>query len=294
MIGRVIITPFSFSQTCAATLLRIKIQIPKITPKYYSTFIWLGTCLKMDCYSKGDILMNEQEFKSALNDKGIKLNNFQMEQFKNYYELLVEWNQKVNLTAITDKIEVYLKHFYDSITAAFYYDFTKKFHMCDIGAGAGFPSIPLKICFPQIQISIVDSLKKRIEFLELLGKELALKNVSFYHGRAEDFGKDHNFREKFDVVIARAVARMSVLNELCLPLAKLDGVFIAMKGSQGKDELENSEKSVNILGGNLSSLNEFLLPIENSERSIVIIKKVKNTPKKYPRKAGTPNKNPIV
>src|SRR5690625_1692005 len=197
--------------------------------------------------------MNEAQFKNALSENGIQLNDKQMDQFNTYYELLVEWNQKVNLTALTEKKDVYLKHFFDSISAAFYYDFTQYIHLCDVGAGAGFPSIPLKICFPHIDIAIVDSLKKRIDFLNLLGTELSLNRVSFYHARAEDFAQNKTHREKYDVVIARAVARMSVLNELCLPLVKQNGKFIAMKGAQANEELEQSEKSITILGGKCRS-----------------------------------------
>ncbi len=237
--------------------------------------------------------MNEAQFKDALYENGIQLDDKQMDQFNTYYELLVEWNQKVNLTALTEKKDVYLKHFFDSITAAFYYDFTQDIHLCDVGAGAGFPSIPLKICFPHIDIVIVDSLKKRIDFLKLLGTELSLDRVSFYHARAEDFAQNKAHREKYDVVMARAVARMSVLNELCLPLVKLKGKFIAMKGAQANKELEQSEKSIKILGGKCDHVHTFELPEEKSERSVIFIQKVKNTPKKYPRKAGTPNKHPI-
>src|SRR5690625_3521287 len=155
------------------------------------------------------------------------LKEMQREQFQKYYELLVEWNKKVNLTAITDKKDVYLKHFYDSISPSFYFDFTKKVNLCDIGAGAGFPSIPLNICFPNLHITIVDSLKKRINFLSHLIESLQLPNVHLVHSRAEDFGRDKRYREYFDIVSARAVARMSVLSEYCIPLCKIGGTFIA-------------------------------------------------------------------
>src|SRR5699024_6049057 len=146
--------------------------------------------------------MNEAQFKNDLYENGIQLNDKQMDQFNTYYELLVEWNQKINITALTEKKDVYLKHFFDSITAAFYYDFTQDIHLCDVGAGAGFPSIPLKICFPHIDIVIVDSLKKRIDFLKLLGTELSLDRVSFYHARAEDRSEEHTseLQSRFDLV----------------------------------------------------------------------------------------------
>ncbi|MBT2719896.1 16S rRNA (guanine(527)-N(7))-methyltransferase RsmG [Bacillus sp. ISL-46] len=234
-----------------------------------------------------------EQFAANLREKGISLSSEQLGQFEMYFETLVEWNEKMNLTAITDKAEVYLKHFYDSITASFYFDFTKPFHLCDVGAGAGFPSIPLKIVFPHIEVTIVDSLNKRISFLNHLVKELKLENVHFIHDRAETFGVNPNFRENFEVVTARAVARMSVLSELCLPLVKVGGHFIAMKAAHAKDELEIGQKAITTLGGRLEEMHTFTLPMEESERNILIIKKEKQTPKKYPRKPGTPGKTPI-
>lgn len=234
-----------------------------------------------------------EQFEANLRDKGITLSEKQLNQFERYFETLVEWNEKMNLTAITDKAEVYLKHFYDSITASFYFDFTKPFHLCDVGAGAGFPSIPLKIVFPHIEVTIVDSLNKRISFLNHLANVLELENVHFIHDRAETFGVNQAFRESFDVVTARAVARMSVLSELCLPLVKVGGHFIAMKAAHANDELANGKKAITTLGGKLEEMFTFTLPMEESERNILIIKKEKQTPKKYPRKPGTPGKSPI-
>jgi 16S rRNA (guanine527-N7)-methyltransferase len=234
-----------------------------------------------------------EQFTSMLSEKGITLTEQQLDQFETYYQTLVEWNEKMNLTAITDKADVYLKHFYDSISAAFYFDFSKPFHLCDVGAGAGFPSIPLKIAFPHIQVSIVDSLNKRISFLNHLAKELKLENVHFIHDRAETFGVNPKYRESFDVVTARAVARMSVLSELCLPLVKISGYFIAMKAAHANEELEIGQKAITTLGGRLENMFTFTLPIEESERNILIIKKEKHSPKKYPRKPGTPGKMPI-
>lgn len=228
-----------------------------------------------------------------LAEKGITLSETQIQQFEDYYETLVEWNEKMNLTAITEKSDVYLKHFYDSISASFYFDFSKPLSVCDVGAGAGFPSIPLKIVFPHLHITIVDSLNKRITFLEHLANKLGLSNVRFVHDRAETFGVKAEFREKFDLVTARAVARMSVLSELCLPLAKIGGHFVAMKAANAVEELADGKKAIAILGGKLEEQFSFVLPIEESERSILVIKKEKSTPKKYPRKPGTPNKQPI-
>lgn len=237
--------------------------------------------------------MNPEQFRQALKEKGIELTDEQMNQFDIYYKTLVEWNEKVNLTAITEEDEVYLKHFYDSITPAFYYDFSGDITLCDVGAGAGFPSIPLKIAFPNLKVTIVDSLQKRIVFLNQLATQLNLEGVSFYHDRAENFGKNAKFRESFDIVTARAVARMSVLSELCLPLVKKGGVFIALKGAQAKEELEVAKDAIQLFGGELVSEETFTLPLEDSERRIFWIKKQRKTPKKYPRKPGTPNKNPI-
>ncbi|MFL6517684.1 MAG: 16S rRNA (guanine(527)-N(7))-methyltransferase RsmG [Bacillus sp. (in: firmicutes)] len=234
-----------------------------------------------------------EQFEANLQEKGITLSSKQLDQFEMYFKTLVEWNEKMNLTAITEKNEVYLKHFYDSITAAFYFDFTKPFHLCDVGAGAGFPSIPLKIVFPHIEVTIVDSLNKRISFLNHLANVLQLENVHFIHDRAETFGVNPTFREHFDVVTARAVARMSVLSELCLPLVKVGGHFIAMKAAHANDELETGKKAITTLGGRLEEKFTFTLPLEESERNILIIKKEKQTPKKYPRKPGTPGKTPI-
>lgn len=236
--------------------------------------------------------MNEQQFKDALNEKGIVLTEKQLEQFRIYHKELVEWNDKMNLTAITEQSAVYLKHFYDSITAAFYLDFTKPMKICDVGAGAGFPSIPLKICFPHIEVTIVDSLNKRIQFLQHLSGELGLSKVQVIHSRAEDFGQSAH-RESYDVVTARAVARLSVLAELCVPLVKKGGVFAAMKAATASDELDDAEKALQKLGVKLEAVHSFLLPVEESERYIQVFKKFKETPKKYPRKAGVPNKSPI-
>ncbi|KOP71590.1 16S rRNA (guanine(527)-N(7))-methyltransferase RsmG [Cytobacillus solani] len=237
--------------------------------------------------------MNTEQFIDMLSAKGISLSPQQLQQYETYYSTLVEWNEKMNLTAITDKPEVYLKHFYDSITAAFYFDFKQPIHICDVGAGAGFPSLPIKIAFPELHVTIVDSLNKRIGFLEHLSKQLGLKNVQFVHDRAETFGQKKEHREAYDVVTARAVARLSVLSELCLPLVKVGGTFVAMKGASAKEELDAGKKAIAVLGGKLDQSYSFTLPQEESERNILIIKKEKSTPKKYPRKPGTPNKTPI-
>ncbi|WFE14256.1 16S rRNA (guanine(527)-N(7))-methyltransferase RsmG [Bacillus atrophaeus] len=237
--------------------------------------------------------MNIEEFTSGLAEKGISLSSRQLEQFELYYEILVEWNEKINLTSITEKKEVYLKHFYDSITAAFYVDFKQVNTICDVGAGAGFPSLPIKICFPHLQVSIVDSLNKRITFLEKLAEALQLEKTSFYHDRAETFGQRQDLRESYDIVTARAVARLSVLSELCLPLVKKNGLFVALKAASAEEELKAGKKAITTLGGELEQVHSFKLPMEESDRNIIVMRKKKNTPKKYPRKPGTPNKSPI-
>lgn len=237
--------------------------------------------------------MNEKQFIEALKEKGIELSDHQITQFKKYFQLLVEWNEKMNLTAITDLEGVYLKHFYDSISASFYFDFSTVTTVCDVGAGAGFPSIPIKICYPHLHITIVDSLNKRITFLNHLSDELQLENMHFVHARAEEFGQNPKYREQFDIVTARAVARLAVLSELCVPLAKQGGYFVALKAAAGAEELKNAKKALTTLGVSLKKEFSFHLPVEESDRILYIFDKIKGTPKKYPRKPGVPNKTPI-
>lgn len=223
--------------------------------------------------------MNIKQFTAALEEKGITLSPVQLEQFETYFRMLVEWNEKMNLTSITEKEEVYLKHFYDSISAAFFIDFHKVTTICDIGAGAGFPSIPLKICFPHLHVTIVDSLQKRITFLNELAKGLNLQDTTFYHDRAETFGQRKEKRESYDLVTARAVARLSVLSELCLPLVKKEGLFVALKASAADEEMQAGKKAVTVLGGEVVEKHSFVLPLEESERNIIVIEKKKQTPK---------------
>lgn len=239
--------------------------------------------------------MTPEEFQSELMERDIPVTEEKMRQFERYLELLQEWNEKINLTAITKKEEVYLKHFYDSLTAGLYVDFSKGVQsLCDVGSGAGFPSIPLKIIYPELNITIVDSLKKRIGFLEKVVEELGLEGVYLYHDRAETFGQNKQFRASFDFVTARAVARMSVLAELCLPLVKKNGTFIAMKAAHAPEELEDAKKAIGVLGGKVREDISFELPEEAGERHIILIDKKKETPNKFPRKPGTPNKSPLA
>ncbi|OHQ27117.1 16S rRNA (guanine(527)-N(7))-methyltransferase RsmG [Staphylococcus sp. HMSC067F07] len=237
--------------------------------------------------------MSVEWLSKKLSEHGIELSETQKEQFQTYYQLLVEWNEKMNLTSITEEHDVYLKHFYDSITPSFYYDFDGELSICDVGAGAGFPSIPLKIIFPELKVTIVDSLNKRIQFLNHLAAELGLQDVSFVHDRAESYGKGA-YRESYDIVTARAVARLTVLSELCLPLVKKGGQFIALKSSKGEEELQEANFAINILGGNVKETFSFELPEDAGERQMIVIDKRRQTSKKYPRKPGTPNKSPLL
>lgn len=234
--------------------------------------------------------MTEHEFIKELSILGIELSELQRKQFHMYYELLVEWNQKMNLTGITEESQVYLKHFYDSATILKAIDFHEVTTLCDVGTGAGFPGIVLKILFPDIQISLVDSLQKRITFLDEVIRKLELKKIKTYHARAEDFAKEH--RESFDVVTARAVAPLSILMEYCMPLVKINKYFIPLKGNISQ-ELEESKKAMEILHGYLEKEISFLLPKEQSNRTILVIKKQEKTPLKYPRKYSEIKKKPL-
>ena len=237
--------------------------------------------------------MTPQAFYQVLIEHGITLTDKQKKQFETYFRLLVEWNEKINLTAITDKEEVYLMLFYDSIAPILqgYID-NSPLSILDIGAGAGFPSIPMKILYPEIDITIIDSLNKRINFLNILANELELSGVHFFHGRAEDFGQDKVFRAKFDIVTARAVARMQVLAELTIPFLKVNGRLIALKAAAAEEELISAEKALKTLFSQVTVNKNYKLP-NGDDRNITIVSKKKETPNKYPRKAGTPNKKPL-
>lgn len=239
--------------------------------------------------------MNPEQFVQELTKHNFKLTDKQKEQFEQYFKELVAANQHVNLTRITEENDVYLKHFFDSITPLFVFNdvFSEDASLCDVGAGAGFPSIPLKIIMPSLKITIVDSLAKRLNFLKDLIANLGLTNVTLVHGRAEDVGQNKSYREKFDLVTARAVANMTVLSEYCLPLVKKDGYFIALKGPKAEQELEDSSKAIQVLGGKQVTETELTLPDSDEERTLILVKKVKLTPKKYPRQAGTPRRKPI-
>ncbi|MFC3789179.1 16S rRNA (guanine(527)-N(7))-methyltransferase RsmG [Paenibacillus sp. GCM10012307] len=238
--------------------------------------------------------MRIQWFAEMLSERGIQLSERQNEQFHIYFKLLVEWNEKMNLTGITEEEAVYEKHFYDSLSLTFFKDFNQVKSIADIGSGAGFPSLPIKIAFPHLKVTIVDSLNKRILFLKHVVEQLGLTEVSCIHGRAEDVARQADHRDKYDLVTARAVARLASLNELCLPFTKKGGYFASMKGASPQDEVDESVKSLKELRGQVEAVFNMALPFEQSERHIVMIKKLEPTPKKYPRKAGTPIKEPIV
>ena len=237
--------------------------------------------------------MKPEEFYIHLADLGFPLTDRQKEQYERYFELLVEWNEKINLTAITEKDEVYLKHFYDSIAPILQGLIENQpIRLLDIGAGAGFPSLPMKILFPELDVTIIDSLNKRINFLHLLAEELGLNGVHFYHGRAEDFAQDKAFRAQFDIVTARAVARMQVLSELTIPYLKVGGRLLALKASNAPEELEEAKNALNLLFSKVEDNLQYELP-NGDPRYITLVEKKKETPNKYPRKAGMPNKRPL-
>lgn len=224
---------------------------------------------------------------------GVELNETQLSQFYTYYEMLIEWNEKINLTAITDFDEVLKKHFLDSIAIGRILNQNDMISILDIGTGAGFPGIPIKIAFPNVEITLMDSLNKRVNFLNEVIEKLSLKKIIAIHGRAEDFAKKELMREKFDLCVSRAVANLSSLSEFCLPYVKVGGKFISYKSEKAKDELEASKNAISILGGGNVTCDEFSLPDTDFNRTFVIIEKVKETPGKYPRKAGTPIKQPL-
>ena len=238
--------------------------------------------------------MTVEEFILAVKNAGITLTKHQIQQFEDYFDMLIATNEHVNLTAITEKNDVYLKHFYDSLTVSFYEQDlqTAEKTLIDIGTGAGFPSLPLKIVFPQLKIIMVDSLQKRINFLQEVVTTLDLSGVEIIHGRAEDIGQNLRYREAFDYATARAVARTSVLAEYTLPFVKKGGKFIVMKGAAAQQELADGKQALATLGGVLHDEFEFSLP-NGDVRYIQIVNKNKKTPKQYPRQAGTPSKKPI-
>lgn len=234
------------------------------------------------------------QFEKDLAAIGVELTAEQINQFLRYYELLVEWNGFMNLTAITDYDEVMKKHFVDSLSLIKTYDVSKKVSVIDVGTGAGFPGLALKIAYPNLQVTLLDSLNKRINFLNEVISQLGLTGVETVHGRAEDFAKPDRLRGKFDLCVSRAVANMSTLSEYCLPFVKVGGEFISYKSEKINEEMSAAKNAISLLGGKFDRSEEFMLPDSDIYRNLVVIKKIKDTPKKFPRKAGLPSKEPLV
>lgn len=231
-------------------------------------------------------------FQKGLEALGIELSSNQKQQFIDYYELLIEWNKVINLTAITEFGEVINKHFIDSLSIVKVITLSNQ-KVLDVGTGAGFPGIPLKIVFPEIDIVLLDSLKKRLTFLDEVILKLELKGIQTLHGRAEDYGKDINYREQFDLCVSRAVAKLSSLSEYCIPYIKIGGSFISYKSGNVQEELALSENAFEILGAQIEKVEEFMLPDTEIERTLVLLRKIVMTPVKYPRGAGKPLKSPL-
>ena len=235
-------------------------------------------------------------FNQGLEELGIELSGEQIEQFIKFYEMLVEKNKVMNLTGITEFNEVIVKHFIDSLALVKVIDKAKladDISIIDIGTGAGFPGIPLKIAFPEIKITLLDSLNKRINFLKEVSEELELDNIEFIHGRSEDFGRNPQYREQFDICVSRAVANLATLSEFCVPFVKVGGSFVSYKAGDCGEEVSESIKAVEKMGGKIKTQLEYVVPTSDLNRVLLLIKKEKATPKSFPRKAGTPAKEPI-
>lgn len=232
-------------------------------------------------------------FEKGLSELKITLTQEQIQQFLTYYEMLIEWNQVMNLTAITDYEEVITKHFLDSVASIKVCDYKKPMKILDLGTGAGFPGIPLKIAFPEQEIVLLDSLNKRVKFLNTVIETLGLTGIRAVHARAEDLARQAEYREQFDLCVSRAVANLSTLSEYCLPYVKVGGRFIPYKSGKIQEEVDEAKKAIEILGGKLETVEKFQLADTDMERSFVVIKKTKTTGKKFPRKAGLPSKEPI-
>ena len=239
--------------------------------------------------------MELNEFCKEIEEKSskidINLDNEICNKLYNYMNLLLEWNEKINLTAITDEKEIILKHFIDSFTINKFINSGDK--MLDIGTGAGFPGLPIKIIRPEVDVFLMDSLNKRINFLNEVIESLQLKNIEAFHSRAEEMAKNNKFREKFDVVTSRAVAKLNIILEYMLPYTKINGKCLCMKGPNIEEEIKEAEKALKILGGEIEKIEKIILPDSNIERKIIIIRKKSATPLKYPRKAGMPTKEPL-
>ena len=238
-------------------------------------------------------MTNEDILRQGIKDFGIEVNDQMVSDLKTYREILVDWNQKMNLTGIEEEKEVFIKHFLDSISAVSNGYIKDGISLIDVGTGAGFPGLPLKICLQNIKLTLLDSLNKRINFLQEVSNTVNLKDVEFIHGRAEDFGKNSDYREQYDVATARAVAGLPILMEFCVPFVKVGGYFVCLKGPNANLELEESKIAMDILGLEFVENIDIELPNEELKHNILVFKKIKNTPEKYPRKAGKPAKSPI-
>lgn len=255
---------------------------------------------------------DRNKMEKMLEEFGIKLDTAQLEAFDKYYELLVEWNSFMNLTGITEYDEVLLKHFVDSLAINKAIDMSQKLSIIDVGTGAGFPGLPIKLAFPQNKVTLLDSLNKRIKFLnEVVDNTLEFNlksnsnvdkfkvksnsnDIETIHGRAEEYAVKAEYRGQYDVAVSRAVANLSTLSEYCLPFVKIGGVFVAYKSGDYKEELDNAAKALKILGAEVEKVVNFTLPDSDMKRSLIVIKKIADTPKKYPRKAGLPSKEPLA
>lgn len=238
-------------------------------------------------------MSNIEILRNGIEDFGIEASDKMLTDFQKYKEVLVEWNQKMNLTGIEDEKEVFIKHFLDSISAVTKGYIKNGMSLIDVGTGAGFPGMPLKICLPELNVTLLDSLNKRINFLKEVATQLEIEDIEFIHGRAEDFGKNEDYRESFDIATARAVAGLPALMEFCVPFIKVGGYFVCLKGPNANLELEESKTAMEVLGLEYVEKIDIKLPEVDLNHNILVFKKVKTTPSKYPRKAGKVTKNPI-
>lgn len=240
------------------------------------------------------IAHNDKYLKSIFENMGIELSELQVKRFNRYYDMLIETNKVMNLTAITEYKDVVIKHFADSLLLCKCIDINKFSSIIDVGTGAGFPGIPLKIIYPHLNITLLDSLNKRVNFLKNVVEELDLENVLCIHGRAEDFGHNENYREKFDICVSRAVANLSTLSEYCTPFVNVGGYFVSYKSADVEEEVNNAKKAIKILNCKIEKVSDVNLPgTDDTMRKFVLIKKEDNTAKKYPRKSGVPSKTPL-
>ena len=238
-------------------------------------------------------MSNRDILKNGLKNLGISVDDKMLNDFNIYREILVDWNQKMNLTGIEDEKEVYIKHFLDSVSAVTNGYIKDGVSIIDVGTGAGFPGLPLRICLRNIELTLLDSLNKRLKFLNNVIDELGLESIETVHGRAEDIARKEEFREQYDLCVSRAVANLSTLSEYCIPFIAKNGKFISYKSSISSEEIQNAKSAIKILGGTIVEEKTVHLPCSDMDRTFVVVNKTNNTGKKYPRKAGTPSKEPL-